>query len=52
MHALFKRADELSHLVIGAAIEAHRPKGSGLIESIYERCLMGELDLRQIAAVG
>jgi GxxExxY protein len=51
MHALFKKADELSHLAIGAAIEVHRLKGPGLIESIYERCLMRELDLRKIAAV-
>jgi hypothetical protein len=41
MHALFKKADELSHLAIGAAIEVHRLKGPGLIESIYERCLIG-----------
>jgi hypothetical protein len=34
MHALFKKADELSRLAIGAAIEVHRLKGSGLIESI------------------
>src|SRR5208337_3137805 len=51
MHALFKKADELSRLAIGAAIEVHRLKGPGLIESIYERCLMRELDLRKIAAV-
>jgi GxxExxY protein len=51
MHPLFKKADELSHLAIGAAIEVHRLKGPGLIESIYERCLMRELDLRKIAAV-
>ncbi|MGO8764920.1 MAG: GxxExxY protein [Limisphaerales bacterium] len=51
MHALFKKADELSHQAIGAAIEVHRLKGPGLIESIYERCLMRELVLRQIAAV-
>ena len=50
MHPLFKKADELSHLAIGAAIEVHRLKGPGLIESIYERCLMRELDLRKIAA--
>ena len=51
MHALYKKADELSRVVIGAAIEVHRLKGPGLIESIYERCLMRELQLRQIAAV-
>jgi GxxExxY protein len=51
VHSLFKKADELSHLAIGAAIEVHRLKGPALIESIYERCLMRELDLRKIAAV-
>lgn len=51
MHRLYQRADELSRVVIGAAIEVHRLKGPGLIESIYERCLMRELDLRKIAAV-
>src|SRR3974390_1032699 len=49
MHPLFQKADELSHTAIGAAIEVHRLRGPGLIESIYERCLMRELDLRQIA---
>ena len=51
MHSLFKRADELSHIAIGAAIEVHRLKGPGLLESIYERCFMRELDLRKVAAV-
>jgi GxxExxY protein len=51
MHGLYQKADELSRVVIGAAIEVHRLKGPGLIESIYERCLLRELELRQIAAV-
>ena len=51
MHRLFKKADELSRLAIGAAIEVHRLKGPGLLESIYERCLLRELDLLKIAAV-
>src|ERR1051326_8894813 len=51
MHPLFQKADELSRQVIGAAVEVHRLKGTGLIESIYERCLMRELDLRKIATV-
>lgn len=50
MHALYKKADELSREVIGSAIEVHRIKGPGLIESIYEKCLMRELNLRGIAA--
>jgi len=51
MHPLFKKADRWSHTVIGAAIEVHRLKGPGLIESIYEKCLMRELSLRNVAAV-
>ncbi len=41
----------MSHTVIGAAIEVHRHKGPGLIESIYEKCLMRELSLRSLGAV-
>jgi len=51
MHPLFQKADELSPTVIGAAIEVHRLKGPGLLESIYEKCLMRELSLRHLAAV-
>ena len=50
MHPLFENADRLSREVIGAAIEVHRDKGPGLIESIYERCFMWELRLRNIQA--
>ena len=51
MHPLYSKADELSRLAIAAAIEVHRHKGPGLIENIYERCLMRELELRNIPAV-
>lgn len=51
MHKDYVRADGWSGQVIGAAIEVHRLKGPGLIESIYEKCLMRELDLRKIPAV-
>ena len=51
MHPLFQKADKLSHTAIGAAIEVHRIKGSGLLESIYEKCLMRELELRSLVAV-
>ena len=51
MHPLFEKADKLSKVAIGAAIEVHRNKGPGLIESIYERCLMREFELRGVAAV-
>ena len=50
MHPLYEKADRLSRLVIGAAIEAHRHKGPGLIESIYERCLLRELELCSVQA--
>ena len=50
MHPLYEKADRLSSEVIGAAIEVHRNKGPGLIESIYERCLLRELELRSIPA--
>jgi GxxExxY protein len=51
MHPLYQKADILSREIIGAAIEVHREKGPGLIESIYERCLLRELELRGIQAV-
>ncbi|MFC1829816.1 GxxExxY protein [Thermodesulfobacteriota bacterium] len=34
--------------VIGAAIEVHKALGPGLLESVYEKCLCKELDLRKI----
>jgi len=51
MHPLFEKADKLSREVIGAAIEVHRLKGAGLLESIYEKCLLRELSLRGLSAV-
>ncbi|MBI4661947.1 MAG: GxxExxY protein [Verrucomicrobia bacterium] len=51
MHPLFQKADGLSREAIAAAIEVHRHKGPGLIESIYEKCLMHELRLRNLSAV-
>ena len=51
MHPLYENADALSSKIIGAAIEVHRHKGPGLIESIYERCLLRELELRSIPAM-
>jgi len=48
---LFEKADRISREVIGAAIEVHRHKGPGLMESIYERCLLRELELRSIRSI-
>lgn len=51
MHPLFRKADQFSRSVIGAAIEVHRILGPGLLESIYERCVIHELRLRKITCV-
>ncbi|AHF89316.1 GxxExxY protein [Opitutaceae bacterium TAV5] len=50
MHPLFQKADAISGPSIAAVIEVHRNKGPGLLESIYERCLMHELSLRKLAS--
>jgi GxxExxY protein len=50
MHRLYRAASSLTGDVIGAAIEVHRVLGPGLLESIYEKCLLRELELRGIAA--
>jgi GxxExxY protein len=51
VHALYQKADRISREVIGASIEVHRLKGPGLVESIYERCLLRELELRSIPCI-
>ena len=50
MHPKFQKADKWSHLVIGAAIEVHKTVGPGLLESVYEKCIMRELELQNIPA--
>jgi len=44
-------ANHWSKIAIGAAIEVHRLKGAGLLESIYEKCLARELQLREVPTV-
>jgi GxxExxY protein len=51
MDSRYDRANSWSNVVIGAAIEVHRLKGPGLLESIYEKCLYHELQLREVPAV-
>ena len=36
----------LSELIIGAAIDVHKELGPGLLESVYEICLIEELEQR------
>jgi GxxExxY protein len=47
MHAKYERANGMTHDVIAAGIEVHRALSRGLLESIYEKCLMHELELRR-----
>lgn len=51
MHLKYQQAAGLTEAVIGAAIEGHRDKGPGLIESVYEWCLTCELQLRGLRHV-
>ena len=48
MHGNTREFSDLSHTVIGAAIEVHRVLGPGLLESTYRRALQHELTLRGI----
>ncbi len=40
--------DQLTGEIIGAAIEVHRVLGPGLLESIYERALCHEFEIRHL----
>jgi GxxExxY protein len=42
------RANELTEIIIGAAIEVHKALGPGLLESAYLVCLRKELTLRGV----
>ena len=39
-------SNELTRDIIGAAIDVHRELGPGLLEAIYEECLIAELKQR------
>jgi GxxExxY protein len=40
--------NDITHAIIGAAIEVHKLLGPGLLESAYEECLVHELHLRNL----
>jgi GxxExxY protein len=40
--------NEITHAIIGAAIEVHKQLGPGLLESAYKECLVHELLLRNL----
>jgi GxxExxY protein len=40
--------NQITHEIIGAAIEVHKHLGPGLLESAYEECLAHELLLRNL----
>lgn len=40
--------NQLSHEIIGAALEVHTTLGPGLLESTYEECLAREFALREL----
>jgi len=46
MNSTQKYLDELSYEIIGCAIEVHKQIGPGLLESVYEKCLVHELRSR------
>ncbi len=40
------RHNEISGIILDAALEVHRALGPGLLESVYENALAHELELR------
>jgi len=45
-----QQLNELGALIIGAAIEVHKELGPGLLESVYEHCLLKELKNKGLKA--
>jgi GxxExxY protein len=40
---------DLTYQINGAAIEVHKSLGPGLLESVYHKCLVHELNIREIS---
>ena len=43
-----KYLDDITYEIIGAAIEVQKEMGRGLLESVYQQCMIEELKLRNI----
>lgn len=46
-----KAINDLAYRVVGCAIEVHKIMGPGLLESVYQKCMLKELNLNGINAV-
>ncbi|HRG02469.1 MAG TPA: GxxExxY protein [Bacteroidia bacterium] len=42
---------DLTYQINGAAIEVHKSLGPGLLESVYHKCLVHELNIREISFI-
>ena len=46
-----EKLNKLSKQILEASLEVHKIMGPGLLESVYEACLMKELEIRGIKAL-
>lgn len=49
MHLTKTQIKDLTYKINGAAIEVHKSLGPGLLESVYHKCLIHELNIRGIS---
>ncbi|MFA4923679.1 MAG: GxxExxY protein, partial [Ignavibacteriaceae bacterium] len=43
-----KYINQIAYKIVGCAIEVHKELGPGLLESVYEACLLDELKTQQL----